>query len=240
METVRELKIAPFQPPLNDPLPFFEELAPRLGFSAAPEDLRQNEKALSLAPLVLLVDLDSETPFHRFLEGQPCRVNIDKLERKRYLISGSVRAFRELYLELKEQKVSKALLIFLCQHFAELFEDLWPKHGIVPPAGINFRTITAGELEEFELPIKMRHQYLLGEFSLPWEDLPELYELEIRPVLWERAASCIRGFLPLPLIQYMALLSRFLNQEHPLREPARALLRELKERFPEPFGLLPD
>ncbi len=240
MKEKRELQIASIQPSLNAPLLSLKELAKRWGFSANLEELRQNEKALSLAPLALLVDLDSETPFYKFLEGQPCRVNIDKLERKRYLISGSVRAFRELYLELKEQKVSKALLIFLCQHFAELFEDLWPKHGIVPPVGINFRMITVGELEELALPIRMRHQYLLSQFFLPLEEVLELYELEIRPVLWQKETSGVRGFLPLTLIQYMAFLSHFLTQDHPLKELSRVLLYELRKRFPEPFGLLPD
>ncbi len=240
METTREIFISPLQPPLNEPLSYLRELAAKLGFSAAPEELRANEKALSLAGLVLVVELDSETPFHKFLEGQPCRVNIDKLERKRYLLSGSVRALRELYLELKEQKVSKALLIFLCRHFPELFEDLWPKHGIVPPAGINFRALTAGELENLELPIRMRHQYLLSRFSLPLEDVLEFYELEIKPIIWERDSSRVEGFLFLPLIQYMALLTRFLTGEHPLKETMRVLLQELKKRFPEPFGLLPD
>ncbi len=240
MEGKKELQIFPIQPTPNEPLTFLKEIARKLNCPDDPQKWRENEKILSLVSLVLLVDLDSETPFHKFLEGQPCQVNIDKLSRKRYVISGSIRSFRELYLELKEQKVSKALLIFLCQNFPELFEDLWPKHGLVPPVGIHFRTLTTQELKALELPLQMRHYYLLSRFSLELIDLLDFCELEIRPTILVKDSSWAQGFLYLPLIQYMALLSRFLGTEHPLKGLVRNLLQELKKCFPEPFGLLPD
>ena len=240
MEETPKIELLKTQAPLNAPLPFLQELGERLGFETTPEALRANDKALSLAGFVLEAHLDSETPFHRFLEGQPCRVNIDKIERKRYVLSGSVRAFRELYLEHKEQKVSKALLIFFCQHFPELFEDLWPKHGVVPPVGIEFKPLSQEALEGFELPLKLRHCYLLSSFRLKLEDLLELYELELRPVVWEKNEGLVSGFLFQPLLQYMALITRFITRDHPLKEAARRLLAELKTLHPEPFGLLED
>ncbi len=238
MKETPQFELLKTQAPLNDPLPFLKELGEKLGFETTPEALRANDKALGLAGFVLEVNLDSETPFHRFLEEQPCRVNIDKIERKRYVLSGSVKAFRELYLEHKEQKVSKALLIFFCQHFPALFEDLWPKHGVVPPVGIEFKPLSREDLESFELPLKLRHCYLLSSFRLKLENLLELYELELSPIPWEREENHVSGFLFQPLLQYMALITRFITRDHPLKEATRGLLAALKALYPEPFGLL--
>ncbi len=227
------------QPPLNAPLAFLKKMGAKLGLEE-PQDLRSQPKLLSLAGLTLLAELDSETPFHKFLEAQPCRINIDKIERKKYLLSGTIKAFREVYLEHKEQKVSKALLIFLIQHFPEFFDDLWPKHGLLPPAGINFRLISAQEIEKLELALRLRHLYLLSSFTLPLAQLVKFFELELKPVIWELVEDYAEGFFFEPLIQYMALVTRFLTEEPPLKEIARKLLLDLKERHPEPFGLIPE
>ncbi len=240
MEEKKGIFVFKKQPPLNQPYAFLKEMGPELGFETEPEKLRANHKALSLAGLVLITELDSETPFHKFLEGQPCRINIDKLERKKYVLSGSVEAFREVYLEHKEQKVAKALLLFLCQHFPELFEDLWPKHGLVPPVGISLRRLSEEELAGFDLSIRLRHVYLLSSFNLSPAEALELFALDARPQIWHKTDESVKGFLFEPLLQYMALITRGLNEEHPLREYVRPLLDTLKKLYPEPFALIPE
>ncbi|AEH45474.1 hypothetical protein Thein_1614 [Thermodesulfatator indicus DSM 15286] len=266
------------QPEFNEPVSFLQELASSLGVSGDLQELRENEMLLSLASLVLEVRLDSESPFFKFLEQQPCRVNIDKLEKKHYLLSGTIKDLRLLYQELKEQKVAKALLIFLCNFFPSLFEDLWPKRGLVQPLGIEFSLLPKKEFENLDLSIKLRHAYFLSTFQVAFRDLSYLYELDIKPVILEKMPETyvltqeespvkalseklfnllqefpedvsslfypvvygVKGFLYQPLIQYMAFLTRFLAEEkHPLREASLELLAELKEIYPEPFGLIP-
>jgi len=243
-------------------------------------EVLSEEECLRTVALVLELVVDSETPVVKLLEQQPTSLNIDKLERRRYILSGSLAAFREFYREYKEQKVVKALLIFLCQQYKPFFGDLWPKHGILPPLGISYRALSPEETLALELPIRMRHHYILSSFVLAEGDLLELFELGFRPVLGQKAveewilpleatkevgeiadrylasleafpeplkrlllpqAVARQGFLLAPLISYMALFTRLLSSEdHPLRPAVSELLAVMKEKFPEPFGLLPD
>ncbi|OAG26696.1 hypothetical protein [Thermodesulfatator autotrophicus] len=278
MEIVKPYLKKGLQPKFNDPIEFLQEQATSLGISKDPQKLRENENLLSLASLVLEVRLDSESPFYKFLEQQPCRVNIDKLEKKHYLLSGTIKDLRLLYQELKEQKVAKALLIFLCNYFPWLFEDLWPKRGLVQPLGIEFGLFTKKDFENLDIAIKLRHAYFLSVFQIGFADLPYFYELDIKPIILEKMTEIyvldreeptvkalseklfnllrefpeevsshfypvsygVKGFLYQPLIQYMAFLTRFLAEEnHPLKDASLELLAELKEIYPEPFGLIP-
>ncbi len=252
-----QMSMAERQPDPADPLAFL-----------SPEHLK-DERWFDLCGLVLELSVDSETTMLRFLEGQPRAINWDKIERRHYLLSGTVKAFRELYLELKEQKVAKALLIFLCERYGPLFEDLWPKHGIVPPVGINFRALSAKDLESLALPLRLRHEYLLVSFELATIEVLELFALglspwvleekevlvlpeepegialpeipaHLRPYLLPQAAGK-EGFLYEPLISYLSLVTRVKAEENHLLRPAiKGLFSELRKRYPEPFGLLPE
>ncbi|NPB09650.1 MAG: hypothetical protein GXO17_04780 [Thermodesulfobacteria bacterium] len=253
------LVIDSLQPDPADPLSFLKERG---------ADLR-DEKWLDLCGLVLELSVDSETTMLRFLEGQPRDINWDKIERRRYLLSGTVRAFRELYLELKEQKVAKALLIYLCEYYRPLFEDLWPKHGIVPPVGINFRALSAKDLKSLELPLRLRHEYLLVSFELATIEVLALFELGLSPVVLAEETSLVlpeeppeidlpagegplsvylrplatgrRGFLYEPLVSYLSLITRVrATEDHLLRPATSELFAQLRQRYPEPFGLLPE
>ncbi|WP_456370891.1 hypothetical protein [Thermodesulfatator atlanticus] len=168
------LRVFEFQPKPNNPKEAIEVFVQKFS---------DDEIFFSLTSLVLELTLDSETPFYKFLEQQPCRINIDKIERKRYLLSGTLLDFRLLYQELKEQKVAKALLTFLCENYPEFFKDLWPKRGIVPPIGINFRALSQSELNELDLAVKLRHLYFLTEFLVAKGHLLFFYQAETKPLI---------------------------------------------------------
>ncbi len=136
-----------------------------------------------LVGLVLELSVDSETPVIKLLECQPISINIDKLERRKYILSGSLQSFREFYQEYKNQKLAKALLYFLYERYKSFFGDLWPKHGIITPFGISFRALSPKEVSALELPIKMRHYYVLTSFSIAQRQLCELFEYRLYPVL---------------------------------------------------------
>ncbi len=174
-----QIKVWPKQNDPTQPEELLKELAPKLGLVYPSLE----QQLLSLANLVLELRVDSETTMLRFLEQQPQGIYWDKIKRRHYILSGTVSAFREVYVELKEQKVAKALLIFLCAHFEALFKDLWPKHGLVPPLGIEFKLLGLEEITRLELPLRLRHEYLLVHFKLACLEILELYALGFSPVL---------------------------------------------------------
>ncbi len=143
------------------------------------------ENKWRLVGLVLELSVDSETPVIKLLECQPVSLNIDKLEKRKYILSGSLQNFREFYQEYKDQKLAKALLVFLCEKYRTFFEDLWPKHGILPPFGISFRTLSPEEVSTLELPIKMRHYYVLTYFSIPQRQVCEFLKYGLTLILLE-------------------------------------------------------
>ncbi len=147
------------------------------------------QKPWSLYGLVLELSVDSETPVVKLLEAQPTVLNIDKLARRRYLLSGSIEAFRRFYQEYKEQKVAKALLVFLREQWPEFFEDLWPKHGVLAPLGISFRALAPEEVLGLDLAIRLRHYYVLTSFTLPEVQALRLFlEHGVQPV-WKTPAQ---------------------------------------------------
>ncbi len=168
------------------------------------------QKAWNLYGLVLELNVDSETPVVKLLEAQPTVINLDKLARRRYLLSGSIEAFRRFYQEYKEQKVAKALLVFLREHWPAFFEDLWPKHGVLAPLGISFRALEPTEVAGLELAVRLRHYYVLTTFILPENQALSLFlEYGLQPLLLPPSSGELNLCVPPPAQEIKEVLKSY-------------------------------
>ena len=122
---------------------------------------RGHESVLEMGNFVFDIKVDSETIMHKFLETNPRFNQIDKIEKKHYLISGNPRSFRDLARISPEQKIVKAILGRLTDEFPVLYEDLRPKHGWLLPDGVAVKRLRPEEIEDLPLDLFIRHRTVL-------------------------------------------------------------------------------
>jgi len=154
---------------------------------------RGHESVLEMAQIVLEIRVDSEAIMHKFFERIPRFCQADKLERHRYILSANPRAFRDLARDHKDLKLVKALLHFLTDKYPVLFEDLKPKRGWIPQDGISLKLLSPQEIDNFDLPLLLRHRCLLVHFTVNRAVTHELVRHRIASYLQESQRYCRYG-----------------------------------------------
>ncbi|PLX50180.1 MAG: FAD-dependent thymidylate synthase [Desulfobulbaceae bacterium] len=117
-----------------------------------------------MAVLTLEVIVEKESLAGQLFKALPRFLNIDVLEKNILLITASVRAFRELYLEHGNLKIVKAITAYLLQRHALFFEDIVPERGIVPQSGVMVKKLYLSEVENLPVHLRARHRYLAVKF----------------------------------------------------------------------------
>lgn len=117
-----------------------------------------------MAVVTLEVIVDKESVATQLFKAMPRYLNIDILEKNILLITASVRAFRELYLEHANLKIVKAITAFLLERHPLFFEDITPARGIVPQSGVMVKKLYLSEVENLPAHLLARHRYLAVKF----------------------------------------------------------------------------
>lgn len=117
-----------------------------------------------MAVITLEVIVEKESLAAQLFKALPRYLKIDLLEKNILLITGSVRAFRELYLEHGNLKIVKAMTAFLLKRHALFFEDITPERGIVPQDGVLVKKLYLSEVESLPVNLLARHRYLAVKF----------------------------------------------------------------------------
>jgi thymidylate synthase (FAD) len=121
---------------------------------------RGHNSVSEMAVLTLQIDYDSKSVAERFFEGIPKYFAIDHIDKQRLLITGSVRAFRELYKEQATQKMAKAIAAFLGERYPLFFFDLLPKNGWRPQSGISIVKVPLPQVDKMAVDLLIRHRYV--------------------------------------------------------------------------------
>ena len=117
-----------------------------------------------MAVVTLKIGIDSETIAAQFFAAQPRYFQIDRLGKKELLVTGSVRAFRELYQDHGSVKLVKAVTGFLAQRYPLFFEDLIPKRGVVPQADVEVDEVGLAQVDALPADLLARHRHLAVKF----------------------------------------------------------------------------
>ncbi len=125
---------------------------------------RHHNSVMEMGVLTLKVAYDSESLFHQLLETFPRYLFIDKLEKKVLLITGSVRAFRELYQSHPTVKMVKALAGFLGQRHPLFFFDLEPKRGFLSQEGVEVEKLPLADVEKLSADLYAKHRHIAVKF----------------------------------------------------------------------------
>ncbi|MEN8256765.1 MAG: FAD-dependent thymidylate synthase [Thermodesulfobacteriota bacterium] len=119
-----------------------------------------------MAVVTLEVIVEKESLASQLFKAQPKFLNVDLLEKNILLITASVRAFRELYLDHGNIKIVKAITAFLLKRHPLFFEDITPERGIVPQSGVMVKKLYLSEVENLPVNIFARHRYLAVKFTV--------------------------------------------------------------------------
>ncbi len=154
---------------------------------------RGHESVLEMASIVLEVSVDGESIMHKFFERIPRFCQADKLERRRYLISGNPRSFRDLARGHKDLKLVKAMMKVLTQAYPVLFEDLAPSRGWIPQDGVSVRLLHPDEIDSLPIEYLLKHRNLLVHFTINRAVSHELVRHRVASYLQESQRYCRYG-----------------------------------------------
>ncbi len=113
-----------------------------------------------MAVCTIKVTLDTRAMVERFFETLPKFLAVSILEKNVLLITGSVRAFRELYMAHPTVKMVKGVTKFLAERSPIFFFDLAPKKGWPQQDGVLVEKIPLSEVDRLPASLLSKHRYL--------------------------------------------------------------------------------
>jgi len=125
---------------------------------------RRHNSVMEMGVLSIEVFFDKESEVQQLFETVPKFLFIDRLEKKVLLISGSVRAFRELFQGHPTVKMVKAITAFLATRHPLFFFDLAPKSGWIAPEGIRVEKVPLSRIDQLPVDLLAKHRHLAVKF----------------------------------------------------------------------------
>ena len=113
-----------------------------------------------MAVCTIKVTLENRSVVERFFECLPKFLTITILERNTLLITGSVRAFRELYMSHPTVKMVKGITKYLAERTPIFYFDLLPKNGWPQQDGVLVEKMPLSEVDQLPADLLFRHRYL--------------------------------------------------------------------------------
>ncbi|MGB9712164.1 MAG: FAD-dependent thymidylate synthase [Dissulfurimicrobium sp.] len=158
---------------------------------------RGHESVLEMAQLVFEIVLDAETPMVKFFEIIPSFCRSSRLDRKRFILSGNPRVFRDLARAYGNLKVVKAILGLLTDRYPVLFSDIAFGGGRrsrwMPQTGISVRLMTPDEISSLPQDILIRHKTILIHLVTNRAVSHELVRHRVASYLQESQRYCRYG-----------------------------------------------
>ncbi len=123
-----------------------------------------HNSVLEMGVVTLIVTCSTPDTINNLFFCQPRFLQIDRLDPLRLMITGSIRAFREMLLACPEDGISKAIALFLAERHPYFFETLPPNAGLTRPAGLSIEKMALKEVEQLSAPQCAKHRHLAVKF----------------------------------------------------------------------------
>ncbi len=125
---------------------------------------RGHNSVAEMAVLTIKVTADKQNYINQFYESMPRYLAIDRLDKSTLLITGSVRGFRELFMDHPTLKMTKGITAVLAARYPLFFDDLRPRSGWLLQSGIEVRKVPLAEVEAFSAALMARHRFIAVKF----------------------------------------------------------------------------
>ena len=113
-----------------------------------------------MAVLTLKIQYDTESIASKFFNLMPKFLIVDKIEKKELLITGSIRAFRELYQSNSTVKMVKAIAEYLSRRHPLFYEDLLPERGLIKQEGVIVEKVPLETVDSLPVDLLARHRHV--------------------------------------------------------------------------------
>ncbi len=113
-----------------------------------------------MAVLTLKVLYDNESIATQFFNLLPKFLLVDRTDKKELLITGSIRAFRELYKANPGVKMVKAVTEFLGNLHPLFYEDLLPQRGLIKQEGVYVEKVPLETIDAFPADLLAKHRHV--------------------------------------------------------------------------------
>jgi len=123
-----------------------------------------HNSVLEMGVATVIVTCSGPDPIQALFFRQPKFLQIDRLEGDRLLITGSIRAYREMLLFHPEDMISQAIGLFLLRRHPYFFETLQIASGEKTINGIGVEQLDLAAVEQLEPPQLAKHRHLAVKF----------------------------------------------------------------------------
>jgi thymidylate synthase (FAD) len=123
-----------------------------------------HNSVLEMGVLSLEIENSSPGDLAELYATQPKYLVIDALDRGTLLVSGSVRAFREMLIFHPECSLVNSMAKFLADRHPYFFETIIPEGGLRPGPEIVVRKFNLDEVDSLPDPLLARHRHLAVKF----------------------------------------------------------------------------
>jgi thymidylate synthase (FAD) len=113
-----------------------------------------------MAVLTLKILYDTESMARQFFNLLPKFLIVDKVGKKELLVTGSIRAFRELYQSNPTVKMVKAIAEYLSSRHPLFYEDLLPERGLLKQEGVQVEKVPLETVDSFSADLLARHRHV--------------------------------------------------------------------------------
>jgi len=141
----------------------------KISADSAPPFIRRilkhgHNSVAEMAVLTLKIDVDRESHVAQLFSVLPKFLQIDRIEKKGLLVSGSVRAFRELFQGHANLKIVKGITHYLAERHPLFFEDILPKRGLLLQDGVLVEKMRLAEVDALSSDLLAKHRYIAVRF----------------------------------------------------------------------------
>jgi len=113
-----------------------------------------------MAVLTLKVLYDTESIATQFYNLLPKYLLVDRTDKKELLMTGSVRAYRELYKANPGVKMVKAVTEYLSRRHPLFYEDLLPQRGLIKQEGVHVEKVPLETVDAFPADLLAKHRHV--------------------------------------------------------------------------------
>ncbi|WP_310600951.1 FAD-dependent thymidylate synthase [Desulfobulbus sp.] len=123
-----------------------------------------HNSVLEMGVATLVATCATPEPIQALFFRQPKFLHIDRLQDDRLLITGSIRAFREMRLFHPEDAICRAIVQFLGHRHPYFFETPATPKDEAAPTGVRIDKLELNEVERLAPPLCARHRFLAVKF----------------------------------------------------------------------------
>ncbi len=124
-----------------------------------------HNSVLEMGVVTLQVNYKTTNQINEFFYLQPCFVQIDKINNTSMLITGSIRAFRELLIFHPQAEIVAAIAGFLHSRHPYFFHTIIPEKDF-PNTEIEIHKIELPAVDQLPDKLKKKHRYLAVKFTV--------------------------------------------------------------------------